>query len=177
MATHNNAAGGNSWDQGWDVAVDGQGKILVAGNSTGLVGGNQVSFTALWRYNPDGTLDDTFGTGGFVTTQGAAGGNSSDQGFALVLDQAGRILVAGTSVSDAAHPAEQVDMALWRFNPDGTPDLTFDQHGFVTHKSAAGGDKRDVATCLALDSLGRIVTAGISDNGSNGDAVIWRFIP
>ncbi len=51
---------------GMDVAVQDDEKVVVAGGAyTGPTTGSDF---ALARYNPDGTLDTTFGSGGKVTT-------------------------------------------------------------------------------------------------------------
>lgn len=71
------------------VAVQPDGKILPVGNS--LTAPPQV--VALARYNPDGSLDPSFGAGGTVTT--AFGGIESRAG-GVALQPDGRIVVAGS---------------------------------------------------------------------------------
>src|SRR5262249_45062039 len=66
------------------------GKIVVAGPSFPAATGFAFS---LARYNADGSLDTTFGTGGKVTTD-FAGGN--DLATGVVLQSDGRIVVAGS---------------------------------------------------------------------------------
>src|SRR5260370_3977673 len=79
-----------------DEVVEHDGKILVGGSAMGAADG------VLLRYNQDGTLDPSFGTGGRVAV-------NSNQGFALQKD--GRIVVGGT--------------LLKRYNADGSVDTTF----------------------------------------------------
>ena len=64
----------------WSVAVQTDGKILVAGQEFGMF---------VHRYQPDGTLDMEFGSGGIVLT------GPSGAADALALQPNGRILVAG----------------------------------------------------------------------------------
>ena len=169
FVTHHNAAGGNSRDHGKAITIDDQGRILVAGQSY-----NGFDYDlSLWRYNPDGTLDTSFGTKGFVTHHDAAGGGWSDRVYSITTDSRGKILVTGESYNGS-----DMDMVIWRFHPDGTLDTTFGTGGVVVHDNAAGGNGGDTGRSIAIDSQGRILVAGYSRNGSgNDDMVIWRYNP
>ena len=81
------------------VTVQTDGKIVVAGDAEGhdLVN----SMFAVSRYNPDGTLDTSFGGDGKVTTQLSA---LSDHVGGLTLQSDGRIVVAGGARLNDAHP-------------------------------------------------------------------------
>lgn len=97
-----------------DVALQADGKIVVLGD---MMSPNSVFIPGLARYNPDGTLDPSFGTGGKV---------SSDLGFnrhissGLALQSDGKIVAAGIG-------SEQFDSLgfILRYNTDGSPDMTF----------------------------------------------------
>ena len=115
------------------------GRIVVAG----WVGWQGGKF-ALARYNPDGTLDTTFGSNGRVTTDLTAG---KDLAYALALQPDGRIVAAG-SAND--------DFGLARYRVDGSLDPEFGTGGFVT--TNVGGT--EVATDLALQPDGKLVIAG-----------------
>jgi uncharacterized delta-60 repeat protein len=82
---------GNSWDMGYSAAIQPDGKIVVAGNSS-------ENF-ALARYNSNGSLDPTFDYDGKVTTDFA---NLSDYGYSVVIQGNGKIVVAGSSNGDFA---------------------------------------------------------------------------
>jgi uncharacterized delta-60 repeat protein len=111
------------------------------------------------RYNADGTLDSTFGTGGQVSL------TKPDSGLALSAD--GKPVVAGISASG---------LDLMRFNSDGTPDTTFGAGGIVTTTIATYGGA--VFLGLALQSNGDIVVAGTSHNAANTDVfMVARFLP
>ena len=104
------------------------GKLVAAGgysNSPESVRGNFL----LARYNPDGSPDATFGTGGKVTTDFSFGGDSA---HALVLQPDGRLVAAGVRVSGSG-PV----FALARYNGDGSLDGTFGSFGRLT--TAFGG--------------------------------------
>ena len=130
------------------LALQPDGKIVVAG-------GTRVTFPApvdfaLARYNPDGALDATFGSGGKVVTDF---GGANEGAKALAVQPDGKIVMAGTS-SDGA--LSSFKFAVARYNPDGSLDSTFGAGGKVT--TSFGGFTR--AFALALQPDGKIVVAG-----------------
>jgi uncharacterized delta-60 repeat protein len=166
---HNSAAGGDSDDQGRSQAIDSAGKILVTGLSQNAAGNSDM---VIWRYNSGGSLDNTFNGQGWVIHNSAAGGNSGDQGRSLVVDSAGKILVTGYSDRDTSY----YDMVIWRYNSGGSLDTSFNSQGWVTHHSAAGGDTDDRGRDIVIDSAGKILVTGKSDNAAgDSDMVIWRY--
>ncbi len=86
-------------DSARGVAIQPDGKIVVAGTSwTGQVRGSDF---AVVRYNTDGSLDTTFGTGGKVTTDF---NSSYDFANAVAIQQDGKIVVAGKRGSTPRTP-------------------------------------------------------------------------
>ena len=164
---HNDAAGGNDWDYGRAVAIDSSGRILVTGDSDRGTNGDM----AIWRYNTDGTLDTTFAGAGFVTHHNAAGGAGGDQGNSIAIDSLGRIVVAGYSWRGVVG---YYDMAIWRYNTDGTLDTTFNGNGIAVHNDAAGGNGNDYGNAISFDSSDKIVVAGNSHSFSQVMA-LWRY--
>ena len=81
---------------------------------------------AVVRYNSDGSLDTTFGTGGIVLTD--FGAEFFEGAFSVAIDSAGRIVAAGGTFDFTT----QRDFAVARYNPDGSLDTTFDGDGRVT---------------------------------------------
>ena len=142
------------------VVVQSDGKIVVAGDS---YNGSNEDFAVL-RYNSDGSLDTTFGTGGKVTTPI---GSSYDFANSVVLQSDGKIVVAGSSSNGSNY-----DFAIVRYNTDGSLDTTFDTDGKLTTLIGSGSD---VAYSVVLQSDGKIVAAGYSDNGTNNDFAIIRY--
>jgi uncharacterized delta-60 repeat protein len=120
------------------VTIQSDGKIVAAGRG----GGGDF---ALARYNVDGSLDATFGSGGRVTTN--FGGFDSALGVALQAD--GKIVAAGGGGSGS-------DFALARYNADGSLDVSFGSGGTVTTNVTAF----EAATAAAVQSDGKIVTTG-----------------
>ena len=120
---------------------------------------------AVWRFLPDGALDTSFGGLGFVSHEGAAGGGPGlgDEGYDLVVDGTGRILVTGAGVNASASR----DMVTWRFLEDGSFDTSFNGQGWVTFDRAGGNPGSDYGRAIAIDGNGKIIVAGSADVGSS----------
>jgi uncharacterized delta-60 repeat protein len=143
------------------VAIQPDGKIVVAGGST-TVPGNQSRF-ALARYLPGGDPDPDFGTGGQVVTPVPGG---SGYAYALAILKNGKLVVAGAAGSQVNR-----DLAVARYLPDGAPDLTFDDDGLATLDL---GTPFDVAYAVAIQKGGRILCAG-TNSAANPDFILARF--
>lgn len=168
-ASHNNAAGGNGSDGAVSVAILDDGKFVIAGYSQGITTNTDL---AIWRYNPDGTLDTTFNSVGYVTHSGAAGGNSVDRGYDIQIDNDGKYVIAGGSVNLGGN----YDLAIWRFNENGTLDTTFNSVGYATHNNAAGGNSQDMGMSLIVLNNNKYVITGYSTGlTTNTDQAIWRY--
>jgi uncharacterized delta-60 repeat protein len=151
---------GASMDYGNAVAIQSDGKIVVAGES--YTGAN-ADF-ALVRYNTDGSLDTTFNTTGMVTT---AIGGGADNANAVAIQADGKIVAAGYS-----NNGTDLDFALVRYNTDGSLDTTFNTMGAV---STAIGPGDDYARAVAIQADGKIVAAGPSNNGADLDFAVVRY--
>jgi uncharacterized delta-60 repeat protein len=127
-------AGGSSRASG--LAIQADGKIVVAGSASG-------SF-ALAQYNPNGSLDASFGGDGKVRT-GFGPRSASAHGLAIQAD--GKIVLAGSG-------SER--FALARYNLDGTLDASFGSDGRVTTRFRS----QAVAFDIDVDAVGRILVAG-----------------
>ena len=126
------------------VVIQSDGKILVAG-------GAFPNFTFLGdfelvRYNSNGSLDTSFGSGGIVTTSFPGQGSYA---FALALQPDGKIIAAGT------------DFGLERYNPNGTPDTTFGNGGQVTTDFDGFNDD---AFSILVQPDGKLVAVGSAKN-------------
>ncbi len=156
---------GSGDDSAYCIAVQSDGRILVAGYSHN---GSNTDF-ALVRFNNDGSLDSWFdgdsGSGnGIVTT--AIG--SSDESVASVLVQSdGKSLVAGNTDTGGSE-----DFALARYHSDGTLDSSFGTGGRVITSINSGDDfLRDVA----LQDDGAILVAGYDHTGSQWEYLVLRY--
>lgn len=138
---------GSFMNDALDVAVQDDGKVVVAGYTTD--GPNWD--IALVSYNPDGSLDATFGAGGIVTTDINGDG---DQAGALVITDDQKIVVAGSSLAD---PPYYGAIALARYNSNGTLDSTFGSNGVALHYIDASVTE---VTDVALQTDGKLVVVG-----------------
>ncbi len=90
-------------DDAYTVVLQPDGKIIVAGYA--FV--NLNDDFAVARYNPNGSLDTGFGSGGRVVTDFVGG---TDHGLAVALQLDGKIVVAGN-----AYNGDDMDFALARY--------------------------------------------------------------
>lgn len=138
-------------DDGNAIAAQVDGKIIVAGSSK-----NSTDFDfSVARYNPDGSLDSSFGFDGKVKT---AIGSFDDGAAAVKVQSDGKIVVAGYSRGGGSR------IAVVRYNPGGSLDPTFDGDGIVT----TSVEVEDEATALAIQADGKIVVVGDADNFGPG---------
>ena len=133
-------------DKATDVAIQSDGKILVAGYSNNE---NNSDF-ALVRYNSNGSLDPTFDGDGKATT---AFGSADDSANSLAIQHDGKIVVVGVSFNGI-----HTDFALARYNANGSLDTTFDGDGRITTDFGA---TPDAAMSVAIQNNGSIVVAGV----------------
>lgn len=133
-----------------ELLVQPDGKIVAVGSALG------TDF-AMARYNPDGSLDEFFGTDGKVTTEVNADGHGTAQ--AAVVQADGKIVVAGIT-SFGLSGEMRGDFALARYDADGSLDDSFGVGGLVT--TGFGNDQQDYAWSVALQADGKIVAAGHS---------------
>ncbi len=147
-------------DEGNSVAIQTDGKIILAGHSD--IGGTVAFATA--RYKSNGVLDSTFDADG-IATYAFVSNNSEGNSAALQSD--GKIVVTGFSDSGT-----KSDFALIRCKIDGSLDSTFGVNGKVT---TAIGSADDESNSIVIQSDGKIVVAGKSDNGSDDDFAVARY--
>lgn len=134
------------------IAIQPDDKILVTGPS--------FISTALVRYNTDGSLDTTFGTGGIVYTTLSTTYWSSINFLAVQAD--GKIVGAGY-YSDSTN-FNSTDIAILRFNADGTSDTTFGNGGKVFIQLS---NYLNFAEAIAIQTDGKIVVAAQIYNAQN----------
>jgi uncharacterized delta-60 repeat protein len=143
-------------ESAYSVAIQSDGKIVVAGT---IYNGAAIDF-AVTRYNTDGSLDNSFGIGGKVTTDI----DSTEYGTAVAIQADGKIVVVGYIVNH--------DFVLVRYNTDGTLDNTFGNGGkLVSDIPGTLGTVRSVV----IQSDGKIVVGGDIYNWPNKDIALIRY--
>jgi uncharacterized delta-60 repeat protein len=157
------------------LAIQGDGKIVLAGSATPASGNSDF---AVARLNSDGSLDTSFGAGtGKVVVGFDLGASNADLANAVALRPDGRIVVAGSAQTGS----NGTDFALLQLNTDGSRDTGFNLTGRVTvgFDFAASTGKNDMANQVALDEDGRIVAAGTANRGppANDDMAVVRVLP
>jgi uncharacterized delta-60 repeat protein len=147
---------------GEGLAVQGDGRILVAGNAA-VAGSKQF---AVMRLEKSGAPDTGFGALGLAT---AGFSTQDDFGRDVIVDSAGGILVSGEA-SNRANP----DFAVARFTPAGVLDAAFDGDGKFTVDFFGSFDG---AENVVVQPDGRVLLGGFATNGNATRYGLARFVP
>src|SRR5437762_4329916 len=142
-------------DYAFGVKVQSDGKTVAVGES----GVYPLFHSALTRYTKNGTLDQTFGTGGKMVAALDAGGDGST---AIAFQPDGKIVTAGSVI----HNNSTVAFVTARFNADGSLDQTFGNNGSV---QTTFGDPAAEGNDVVLQPDGKIIVVGFSGAGSYTD--------
>lgn len=141
------------------------GLAVLSNNQPVVVGLAQLvpgSEFVIARYNHDGTLDTTFNTTGIATKLIGTGAVA----YNVVVDASGKYIIVGVSIIGGA-PI----VTVARYNTDGTIDSTFGSSGIATKRIFSSAGAYDVA----LQSSGKIVTAGFTVNSGMREFALIRF--
>ena len=142
---------GSESESGHAVVGQPDGKTVVAGWAA--LGGNPVGAVA--RYQLDGTLDPSFGSGGKVldTTFGA---------WAVALQPDGKIVAAGEADGGGGNSA----YAFVRYLPNGSLDPSFGGGTGRVIVLVNTSDNQQRAQAVAVQPDGKIVAAGLTKDGA-----------
>lgn len=142
------------------------GKIIAAGYVAIVNPGE--SYFAVARYNTDGSLDQTFGSGGKAS---AFIVQHYHRIRGVALGQDGKIVVAGEYFA-----ANQTTQSLIvRFNANGSLDGTFGSGGRVTDIRGVVLADRNVPWSVAIQPDGKVVTGGSYSSSSGDDVTMVRY--
>lgn len=143
----------NGEDFGNAMALQNDGKIVVAGNSTNRDTGTDY---AIARYNADGSIDASFGSGGKVFTSIGINQINSEWITDIAIQSDGKIVAVGTTSDFNA-------FVTVRYNSDGSLDNGFGDGGKTLTSPT---NSYCTATSVALQSDGSIVVAGYASVNS-----------
>jgi uncharacterized delta-60 repeat protein len=147
-------------DEGYSVAQQGDGKIVVAGYTETSTG---YAF-AVARYQADGSLDRGFGGTGKVVTHV---GPDQSVGNAVAVQADGKIVVAGYSQTGATQ-----NFAVVRYTSTGELDPTFNGTGMAITPLGVGSSS---ALAVTVQADGKIVATGFSSGGPSFGIVVVRY--
>lgn len=152
--------GGAGYDRGRDIALQQDGKIVVAGYMTNGVDDDVV----VLRYDPNGFLDAGFGIDGAYTYDGGMG---PDVGWAVAVASDDTILIGGTRSNGVDN-----DVLVLKLTRDGLADPNFASDGIFIYDTGYA----DGAVDLQVQADGSIVIAGYSSNGVDNDLLVLRLM-
>jgi len=139
-------------DEGYAVALQPDGKIVIAGDAA-------ATYLGVARLLADGTPDSSFGTNGLVT------GNWCSSGKAISVMADGRIVTASNSFG--------FSLLATRLLSSGALDTTFNHTGYA---KTLAGDSYDYCNAMQLQSDGKIILAGGGTFGAAGsDFALVRY--
>jgi uncharacterized delta-60 repeat protein len=150
-------------DDGSTIAIQADGKIIVAGEATKFLTTNNINFTiqrstGVVRYNTNGTLDASFGTGGILQI------TPSFVPKSIALQTDGKIIITGTNLKTV------------RLNANGTMDNTFGSSGAFTHPAMGTGSFPIEGNGIAIQPDGKILISGyVNTNTSINKMSITRL--
>ena len=147
------------------LTVDSTGRYVVAGTFTTDI--DLQDDLLVVRFTATGVLDLTFGGGdGMVTADVSM---SVDRSVGVAMDNAGRIIVAGTTDNATSN----YDYLLSRFTSDGILDTTFGGGtGFVVTDVDSTDD---FASGLLLDASGNLLITGTAFDGARSRLALVRY--
>lgn len=152
------------------VAIDGSGRILVAGIAEKTESSHDF---AVARLLPNGQLDANFSGDGRATFAFDIGGNLDDGALELIVAPNESIFLTGAA-TDAGY-----DAAVVKLLPDGSPDTSFGGDGRVTVPFDLGDSNNDIFYGAALQPDGALVMAGSVQAAApnNSDIAFVRLLP
>lgn len=155
-----------------DAAIDGQGRIVIAGSILGAppqVGTNTAQ-PALWRLLPGGELDTEFtsslsspttGTGLVTLRSSATDDINDDFGrdtflHSVAIGPDGTVLAAGERMNSQLH----TDLAMFAFDDEGISSGDYNFVGFAIHDGAVSDKSFESGSVVKVLSSGAIWALG-----------------
>ncbi len=167
------AYSGSRGHEAKSVALQIDGKIVVAGSSSNGFSSDVIVARYIAAGPLAGTLDTSFAGDGIKDDIGVFG-SGWDEGNAVVIQPDQAILVAGFS-----EPFGDSQLLLLRLTTNGAQDPTFDAGGFdigvVTTDASTTPARFDQGYDLALTPDGKAVVAGRVSGGGDNNILLARY--
>ncbi|MFG1489510.1 immunoglobulin-like domain-containing protein [Oceanospirillum sp. HFRX-1_2] len=143
-----------------DIEIGANNQIFVAGRIDPSDNNDSV---AVWKYQPDGSLDTGFGTSGLADTNQ----DSDRNNFFIAMDAAGNIYATGSDKHTF----------IMKFDANGDLDPNFGTDGI----NIIDNESREEISGIALDSSGNIYISGEQSKFVDGNLItsgsLWKFNP
>ena len=150
---------GSDSDSGSVIALQSDGKIVLAGSAQLDLDNAYHRTPFLLRYNSNGALDTSFGTSGRVAAE-----DSAFSGARALIQPDGKLVMGGSLYGD---------LAVARYNTNGSLDASFGTHGVASvHFSS---DEADRFADVAIQPNGGIIVGGSEDIGNYTYFILVRF--
>jgi uncharacterized delta-60 repeat protein len=144
-------AGVAQGSQGESMILDSRGRILVTGKGR-YQPNNSSDYLynlAVWRIEPSGSLDNSFGNKGtFHSTF-----KGDEIGRSMIIDSSGKFIVTGDRYSNDLN---NNGLAIWKLTPDGAVDEYFGTNGAIIYPPF------DRGYSITLDNSDNIYVMGYS---------------
>jgi hypothetical protein len=145
----NRTAGGSLDDVGYDIAVDSNDNIVIAGTASSFSAG-------LWVIKYDSS--------GNILWNRTAGGSLDDGGYSIAIDVENNIIITGyTHSSDIG----STDIDVWT--------IKYDSSGNVLWNKTIGGKYNDAAQGVSIDSNNNVIVTGYTDSFGAEKCDIWTI--
>lgn len=145
---------GATMDSIGTAVLQSDGKIIIAGRTFPSSSTNSFADFLVARLNADGSLDNTFGNGGFVKTDFTGG---EDGATSVALLPNGKIIAAGFAQTAIVMNSRRTAFALVRYNSNGSLDASFGTGGKVHSDFGAGYER---ISRMLIQSNGKIIVLG-----------------
>jgi len=149
------------------IAIQSDGKILLAGGVSGVTNNPNSFDFGIVRYNADGSLDPSFGYGGIVITniytdQFSVKSSESISSIAIQADS--KILASGCSTYGGA-----TSIYIARYDPSGFLDVTYGDTGLAGGYGVGSDQVLENPVPISLLSNGKSIVGFTARNSSTGD--------
>lgn len=166
-------------DEAHTLALQADGRILMAGSRPSLSGGGERLAVAL-RLNPNGSVDSSFSNDGFFSQPALPSPNQFQtflpepafSGIGLLAD--GRIQLVGTASNFITGQSE---LLLLRLRADGSADSDFNGGAprLYAHRRGNNTGLRTAGSAADVSPEGVILVGGVSTAGGSNAPYLWQF--